>query len=103
MELRRRLRARDMPDACTDKGDETNNNLDPPVVSLPMAPEHREEENMEIDAISKKPETSFLQNEKASQQKSVENTLSFDPQLLLKSLYEMTKFMTAQNAKISAS
>ncbi|KAK3083458.1 hypothetical protein FSP39_023123 [Pinctada imbricata] len=103
MELRRRLRAHDMPDTCTDEGDETNINLDPPVVSLPMAPEHCEEENMEIDAISKKPETSFLHNEKASQQKSVENSLSFDPQLLMKSLYEMTKFMTAQNAQISAS
>ena len=91
-----------MPDACTDKGDETNINLDPPIVSFPITPEHREEENMEIDAISKKPETSFLLSEKASQQRPVENTLSLDPQLLMKNIYEMTKFMTAQNAKISA-
>ena len=97
MELRRRLRTRAMSEKSTDTGDNTNINSNHSTEGSPSAPEQsREEEQMEVDAISGKPERGFLQNEKASQNKITENTASFDPQLLMKSLYEMTKYMTSQ-------
>ncbi|KAK3107412.1 hypothetical protein FSP39_013983 [Pinctada imbricata] len=105
MELRRRLRTRAMPETCTDMGDDTNTDLNHPSESSPSAPEQKcEEEQMEVDEISGKPEEGFLQTNKASKNKTVESTPSSDPQLLLiQSLYEMTKYMTSQNRTISAS
>ena len=104
MELRRRLRTRAMPETCTDMGDDPNINLNHPSESSPSATEqNREEEQMEVDAISGKPERGFLQDEKASQQKINENTSSLDSQLLMKNLIEMTKYMTSQNLKVSVS
>ncbi|KAK3097609.1 hypothetical protein FSP39_011373 [Pinctada imbricata] len=103
MELRRRLRTRAMSETRTDMDENTTISSDPPTLSLPLTPEeNREEEQMEIDAISEKPDTSFLQSTKASQHKIVENTPSFDPQLLMKNLFAMTKYMTSQNLNISA-
>ncbi|KAK3107127.1 hypothetical protein FSP39_007863 [Pinctada imbricata] len=103
MELRRRLRTRAMSEKCTDMDDNTNNSNPLTKDSLSAPEQNREEEQMEIDAISGKPEKGFLQNEQASQQKTVENTSSLDSQLLMKNLIEMTKYMTSQNLKVSVS